>query len=263
MAEESNGSWMGDAVVRTLGWRPGMVADPVVGDRFRWLRDRIRPGVRTLDAGCGSGWFALYLASRGNDVTGISFDDRANAAAERRAAMMGYTKTRFVQGDLRELDQFGDGLGTFDEIVCFETIEHIDDDAKLIRDLAARLNPGGRLFLTTPSDDHPTLLLDEMAAQAEGGHVRFGYSLAQLRGLCEAAGLEVVEEGRLGGWVVQRLFAITGRLMPVTGFRLASVLALLLRPLKILDRPLTKALKHPELCVSMIAQRPLTATAPS
>lgn len=261
-AAEFNGSRLGDALVRTAGWRPGMIADPVVGDRFRWLRRRARRNVRTLDAGCGSGWFALYLASLGNEVVGISFDPGANAAAERRAKIMGYDgNTRFVQGDLRELDRFGPDLGTFDEIICFETIEHIEDDGKLIRDLAARLKPGGRLFLTTPSDDHPELMLDRQAAGVEGGHVRFGYSHAQLAGLCEDAGLVVVERGRLGGWVVQQLFEFTGKIMPLTGFLGASVVALLLRPLKVLDRPLTRATGRPELCISMIAERPATAAA--
>jgi SAM-dependent methyltransferase len=254
-----NASRVGDALVRSFGWRPGMVGDPVVGDRFRWLKRRTRPGARTLDAGCGSGWFALYLASRGNEVVGVSFDALANDAAERRAALMGMTRTTFVQGDLRELDKFGDALGTFDEVVCFETIEHIQDDRKLVRDLAARLKPGGRLFLTTPSDDHPTLMLDRVAAEAEGGHVRFGYSLGELRAICEAAGLRVVEEGRLGGWVVQQLFEVTGYLTRFLGFRWASVVALSLRPLKVLDRPITRALGHPSLCVSIVAERPLKA----
>lgn len=93
-----------------------------------------------------------------------------------------------------------------------------------------------------------------MAETSSGS--RFGDSLPHLRGLCESAGLRVVEEGRLGGWVVQQLFELTGRLTPVLGFRLASVVSLALRPLKILDRQLTALLHRPELCVSMIAERP-------
>jgi 2-polyprenyl-3-methyl-5-hydroxy-6-metoxy-1,4-benzoquinol methylase len=252
----NSGSWLGDLTARTMGWLPGMLADPVLFLRWRWLhRDGLR-GVRTLDAGCGSGWFAIYMASLGNQVTGISFDETANSAAERRAKMLGATNAQFVLGDLRELDQFGETLGKFDQIVCFETIEHIRDDAKLVRDLTARLNPGGQLMLTTPSDDHPPLIGEEVSATEDGGHVKFGYSLQELRELFMAAGLRVVDEGRLGGWVVQKLFNATYRLVPVVGWRPAVVLTLVLRPLQVLDGPLTRLLGYPELCVRIMAELP-------
>lgn len=252
----NSGSWLGDVAARTLGWLPGMLGDPVVFDRWRWLRRAGRRGVRTLDAGCGSGWFAIYMSSLGNEVTGISFDEVANAAAERRAKMIGATTARFVLGDLRELDRFGEDLGMFDQIICFETIEHIRDDAKLVRDLAARLNPGGQLLLTTPSDDHPPLIGEEVSETEDGGHVKFGYSLDELRELMAAAGLRVIDEGRLGGWVVQKLFNATYRMVPLVGWRPAVVLTLVLRPLQVLDRPLTKLLGYPELCVRIMAELP-------
>jgi SAM-dependent methyltransferase len=254
--ENQTGSWFGDAIVRTLGWFPGMLGDPVLFDRWRWLRRAGRRGVRTLDAGCGSGWFAIYMAGLGNDVTGISFDATANAAAERRANAAGATNTRFISADLRELDRFSEGLGKFDQIICFETIEHIRDDAKLVRDLAALLEPGGRLMLTTPSDDHPPLIGEKVSATEDGGHVRFGYSLADLRALCDGAGLRVVEEGRLGGWVVQKLFNATRRIVPLVGWRPAVVLTLALRPLHLIDRPLTRLIGYPELCVKVMAELP-------
>jgi SAM-dependent methyltransferase len=261
MAHELNagGTRFGDVIASTLGWLPGMLADPIVFQRWRWLHRTARRGARTLDAGCGAGWFAFYLASIGNEVLGVSFDPTAIAAAKRRADARGLTGTSFLQGDLRELDRFGESLGTFDLIICFETIEHIRDDAKLVRDLAARLNPGGRLMLTTPSDDHPALIGEELSETEDGGHVRFGYSLPELRALCEAAGLRVIEEAGLGGWVVQKLFNITLRMVPALGFLGAEIMGLTLRPLQLFDRPITALLGYPKLCVSMIAERPAAA----
>ncbi|MBO0769745.1 MAG: class I SAM-dependent methyltransferase, partial [Solirubrobacterales bacterium] len=188
-ARAVTGTRWGDRAVRLAGWRPGMIGDPVVSERYALLRRHSHPGARTLDAGCGSGWFALYLASRGNKVTGISFDPAANAAARRRAEILGHDQLKFIDGDLADLSQLAEGLDPFDEIVCFETIEHIHDDGALINGLAKLLRPGGRMFLTTPSDDHRELALDRAAAEAVGGHVRFGYSFSRLGELCAAAGL--------------------------------------------------------------------------
>lgn len=254
--ERRFGSRLGDVLASALSWRPAMIAEPAVFDRWRWLRRHAGRGQRTLDAGCGSGWFALYLAGLGNEVTGVSFNPMANAAAERRAKALGETRVRFVEGDLRELDRYGPELGTFEQVICFETIEHILGDAKLVADLAARLEPGGRLLLTTPSDDHPALIGEELSETEDGGHVRFGYSHDRLRELCEGAGLEIRVESRLTGWIGQKLYNATGRLTPMFGHRLATMVTILLRPLQILDRPLTKLLRRPELVVAVVAEKP-------
>jgi SAM-dependent methyltransferase len=252
------GSRLGDLVARAAGWRAGMLLDPLVTSRWRWLARRARRGsVTTLDAGCGSGWFALYLASLGNSVTGVSFVAAANDAAERRAAALGETKTRFVEGDLRDLDEFGPSLGTFDQIIAFEIIEHIKADGKLVRDLADRLNPGGQLLLTTPHLDRPPLLGEEWSDVEDGGHVVFGYTHARLRELSEAAGLEVVEQGYLGGFVVQKLYNVVRRVALRIGFLPAMVVTLPLRPLQLLDRPVTRLLGYPGLCVSLVARKPV------
>ena len=54
-----------DPLVRALGWRAVLLYhDPVAFDRWLWIRRRLLPGpVRTLDAGCGNGAFAMYAAS--------------------------------------------------------------------------------------------------------------------------------------------------------------------------------------------------------
>jgi 2-polyprenyl-3-methyl-5-hydroxy-6-metoxy-1,4-benzoquinol methylase len=252
------GSSIGDIAARLFGWLPGMVIDPSVFTRWLWLRRRGRGGKRTLDAGCGSGWFALYMASRGNDVTGISFNEIANEAATRRAEARGVTGVRFIQGDLRELDTIGPPLGSFEQIMCFETIEHIQNDEKLVRDLAALLEPGGQLLLTTPSDDHPPLIGEEVSETEDGGHVRFGYSHARLRELCEGAGLRMVAEDRLCGWIGQKTFDIGRRATYVIGFRAAMALIVALRPLQAFDPLVTRLLRYPELHVAIVAEKPAT-----
>jgi len=41
------------------------------------LRGRIRPGMRVLDAGCGSGRNLVYFLAEGYDVSGVDTDPNA------------------------------------------------------------------------------------------------------------------------------------------------------------------------------------------
>src|SRR5258708_26762975 len=171
---------MSDVLVRALGWKALVLhGDPLVYDRWKWLKQHLRPGpLSTLDAGCGNGCFTIYAAHRGNDATGISFDKTQNDAAESRARVLGITNAHFISMDLRELSKFKGDLGTFDQIICTEVIEHLLDDAGLVRNLADMLKPGGRLLLTTPFKDHRGLIKEKLSESDDGGHVRCGYTHA-------------------------------------------------------------------------------------
>ena len=52
------------------------------------LRRRITPGMRVLDAGCGSGRNLVYLLRQGFEVFGVDADPRAVNAARRLAASL-------------------------------------------------------------------------------------------------------------------------------------------------------------------------------
>lgn len=247
------GSKGGDFLARAFGWKAGVVLDAAAFDRWRWMRTRITPGARTLDAGCGSGWFALYLASRGSETVGVSFDATANLAARRRARALGQTSLTFRDIDLRELDSFDSELGTFDQIICFETIEHILDDRKLIAALADRLNPSGRLLLTTPSAEHRQLFGEELDLDEQGGHVRWGTSQAQMHEMLTAAGLDTIEQNHLCGLITQKVFELTVVLGRLVGHRAAAAITVPLRLLWPLDHLLTRALSYPFLCIGVTA----------
>ena len=248
--------------MRVLGWIGTVLqGDVTIFDRWLWLRQRFRQGVqRTLDAGSGSGAFAMYAAKCGNQVVGISFDERNNQVARRRARILRIEGVEFVQGDLRRLDQMREELGSFDQIICQETIEHIGDDEKLVRDLAALLRPSGRLYLTTPSADHRPVYgeLEQHNWREDGGHVRYGYSHARLESMFDAAGLEVVEKGYVSGVLSQWIFSLTGRLSIGLGIplRLAWAITFPLRILQSLDRPVTRMIGYPFFSVALVARRP-------
>src|SRR3982074_2057797 len=186
---------MPDTLLRAFGWKPLLIhGDPCVLDRWLWLRAQLRDGrVRTFDAGCGNGAFSIYAARSGNEVTSASFSERELEDARRRAEELGVTGIDFRKLDLRELEDQRAALGRFDQIICFETIEHITDDQGLLHTLSAMLEPGGQLLLTAPFEAHRPLYSEERhpSPVEDGSHVRYGYSAQQLRASVQAAGLEV------------------------------------------------------------------------
>jgi SAM-dependent methyltransferase len=254
-----------DLLLRALGWRSLLLhGDPCVLDRWLWLRAHLRGGAaRTLDAGCGNGAFSIYAARLGNEVVAASFSPSELERAQRRAARLGLNGIQFQTIDLREIENHSAALGRFDQIICLETIEHMRDDASLVKSLAGLLEPGGRLLVSAPSAEHRPLYSEQLdpGAAEDGSHVRYGYSQAQLRGLLTNAGLDLQSEASISGVVSQKVTSLMRRLTRRLGRPAAWLIVLPLRPLAALDKPLTKLLGFPDLSVAACAVKPNSPTA--
>lgn len=103
----------------------------------------LRPGVRVLDAGCGTGealaWLEREVAPDGR-VVGVDLAT-AHVAAARTAAP---ARTSVLQGDLLNLPL---AAASFDVIWCVNTINHLRDPLLGVRRLTTLLRPGGRMAL--------------------------------------------------------------------------------------------------------------------
>jgi 2-polyprenyl-3-methyl-5-hydroxy-6-metoxy-1,4-benzoquinol methylase len=242
-----------ESLVRLLGWRVTLrFGDPLVMDRWRWLEPRLAPGsIRTFDAGCGNGCFSFAAAARGNQVLAASFDNGPLEKAARRAAAFGLKNVNFIEIDLRQLHLRAAEIGVFDQIICTECIEHIQDDRKLVRDLASCLKPGGRLLLTTPEAGHRALRHEKLSATEDGGHVRWGYTAEQLKELFEQAGLTVAEISYTSGWISQQLT----NLMRVKAERVAWALTYPLRSLQWLDRSTNPVFRFPWFGIGVVGTK--------
>jgi SAM-dependent methyltransferase len=247
---------MRNTLVRLLGWRGLLLYDDaIMFDRWLWLRRHLGRGpVRTLDAGSGSGAFTLYASVAGNEAVGISFDDRKNQTARARSKILNQARVQFITCDLRRLSELAPSLGSFDQIMCLETIEHVRDDAKLMRDLAAVLRPGGQLLLTTPFSGHPGLLGDRVSVSEDGGHIRRGYTHEELRELMNDAGLDITWQGYIGAITSQALTNVQ-RWISRGNWFLAWMVILPLRTVRALE-PLVKRIHHgPLLSVAVVATK--------
>lgn len=246
-----------ETLLRVFGWRFLLVTgDPCVLDRWLWLRDHLRTGsLRTFDAGCGNGGFSIFAARVGNQVTAASFMSSEQQSARRRAEVLGVTGIDFRVIDLREIAHHRSNLGTFDQIICLETIEHVGDDEGLIKQLSAMLNPGGRILMSAPFNDHRPLYTEDAqpSPTEDGSHVRYGYSQERLRQIAADAGLDVDCESFISGIISQKLTNLMRRLSARVGLLGAWVIVLPLRAFVVLDAPLSKALRYPYLSVALCA----------
>jgi SAM-dependent methyltransferase len=220
-----------------------------------------RGDASTFDAGCGTGAFTMYAAKLGNAAIGLTIDQGSADRAAHRASLLGINSATFLRGDLRELDRntlFHDGQ--FDQIICFEVIEHILDDRKLIADLARLLRPNGRLLLTTPYKYYKPLVGDRLSTWEDGGHVRWGYTFEELRKLMGEHGIEIVTEQYAIGFISQHISNAL-RLLSGMGAFLAWALTFPLRVFLIVDPLFTRLLRYPYLTVCVVGVKRQFGTA--
>lgn len=115
------------------------------------VADRI--GGSILDAGCGTGDISLFLARRGNLVTGIDFLEEPIRRAKLKADDQKLSVTFLV----KDATRLTDWSERFDNIVdsgLFHVFSN-DDRKNYVAGLANVLNPGGYLFLMCFSNEEP------------------------------------------------------------------------------------------------------------
>jgi 2-polyprenyl-6-hydroxyphenyl methylase / 3-demethylubiquinone-9 3-methyltransferase len=115
--------------------------------RNPWVAERILAergrGARVLDVGCGAGFLSNYLATQGFDVTGL---DASQASLDVAARHDGTGKASYLLGDALRLP-FQDA--SFDVVCAMDFLEHVEDPAAVVAEVARVLRPGGSFFFHT------------------------------------------------------------------------------------------------------------------
>lgn len=132
-----------------------------------------RPARRVLDAGCGTGGYALALAEAGFEVTGVDLDPEMVRVARERSGRWAAEKAalhpggaarhhgpepRFETGDIADLSDLPGGTTRlFDGIICLgNTLAHMLSAAELGRSLgemARLIRTDGRAVMQTVNYD--------------------------------------------------------------------------------------------------------------
>jgi ubiquinone/menaquinone biosynthesis C-methylase UbiE len=97
-----------------------------------------------LDVACGEGYGASLLGQKARKVNAIDIDAQTVQVAKDKYQQ---DNIQFLQGDILSLS-LTDSI--FDVVVCFETLEHVMDHDRMIRELKRVLKPGGLILISTP-----------------------------------------------------------------------------------------------------------------
>ncbi len=112
-------------------------------------------GKDVLDAGCGPGWYADWLARHGARVVAV---DRSAPMVRLAAERLG-GRARVMQGDVSDLRGLLAGE-RFDVILSSLVLHYLADLTATFREWARLLKPGGTLVFSTHHPIHEASLLD-------------------------------------------------------------------------------------------------------
>lgn len=129
--------------------------------RVGWIDARLPPRQRVLDVGCGAGLASEALAQLGHDVLGIDAAGEAIAAAKAHAAGQDLPLAYRITTAESLLTEGA----RFQAIAALEVIEHVTDPARFLQTLAALLEPGGTLFVSTLNRTAQSLLVAKLGAE--------------------------------------------------------------------------------------------------
>lgn len=107
-----------------------LLSDYARRKKIKYFLSDLRSNARVLEIGSGSRWVETYLRSAGvNDYVGVDLLPPAD-----------------IVGDIRDWKQLGLQADSFDIVIAFEVVEHVDCFAECYE----LLKPGGVLLITTP-----------------------------------------------------------------------------------------------------------------
>jgi len=107
-------------------------------------------GARILEIGCGRGDFSCWLARQlDGSARQIAADFSATAVSMARRHAL--SQQLDIQWEVMDIQKIAHPDSSFDAIFCCETIEHVPDPVRALRELERVLRPDGMLFLTTPN----------------------------------------------------------------------------------------------------------------
>ncbi len=137
----------------------------------------VKKGLRVMDVGCGFGGMLPGLSRYGHAM-GLEIDlDSARGCRKR-----GFTGICLGSGYDLPLRN-----NSLDLITLFDSIEHIEDDLRVVRQCGAALKPGGHLMITVPA--YQFLFADN---DRISHHLR-RYTRGRLQQIARAAGLEIIK----------------------------------------------------------------------
>lgn len=118
----------------------------------REIEIHLKPGMRILDLGAGTGEYSLYFANRGYDVMAVELVEKH--VNQIRSKVTENMNIKVCQGNALDLSMFDSK--TFDVVLCFGPLYHledIDDRMKSIEEVKRVCKVNGKMFFAFIAND--------------------------------------------------------------------------------------------------------------
>lgn len=172
--------------------------------RRKFAKYFLHGDIATLDAGCGNGAFTFLAFKKGNSVLAISnnIDEINKCTAFRDFLGINPLRCCFKHHNIYDILSL---QKKFDQIICFEVLEHLYRDAEVLTNFAMVARPGAILHISTPFLHREPYLGERLSTEEDGGHLRLGYTHDELRIMLERAGFEVIKTDSAAGFFSQKM----------------------------------------------------------
>jgi SAM-dependent methyltransferase len=164
---------------------------------YEFAKKIIPENSKVLEIGCGEGYGAAYLANNRPTLNIVAIDvDKGSISHAEDKYSQENCIYRHYDGHKIPYQE-----STFDAAICFQVIEHIDDDQKFVSEIYRILKPNGILIMTTPNKIYR---LKPGQKPWNLYHIREYYPV-ELFQLCKSSFVHVEVMGVVGDEEIQRL----------------------------------------------------------
>ena len=126
---------------------PGKVESDLLNEHLSryYFASRFASSRSVLDLGCGSGYGSAILARSARYVIAVDISSEA----------ISYARQSYPQPGIHYLiancSRLPISTGSLDLVVCFEVVEHLNEQQQLLEETARVLKPDGLLVISTPN----------------------------------------------------------------------------------------------------------------
>ncbi len=153
----------------------------------------IKPQMKVLDLGCGSGYLTFPIAKENPEATilGLDIVTKTLESNTAKAETDGLSNLEFRTYD-GNIFPFEDA--TFDLIVTRYALHHFPNIKQSMNEVARVLKPTGRLFISDPrpNDCDISRFVDDYMQLKKDGHIKF-YTKNEWIEICGECGLSVIQ----------------------------------------------------------------------